>query len=91
MPTSRVGIYTSIQRSNFGWLTNSCLNIDGISASRFVASDAKLRDGIVRGVETNLQRADYTPLFAKYGLVHRAPLVDAPKAENVGKNLGSCP
>ena len=40
------------------------------------ADDQQLRLKIERAVTNLLQRAEFTAIFAKYGLVHRAPLVE---------------
>jgi len=40
------------------------------------ADDQQLRHQIKRAVTNLLRRAEFTAIFAKYGLVHRAPLVE---------------
>ena len=45
------------------------------------ADDKRLREQISQAVETCLQRAEFIPVFAKYGLTHRAPLVEIKAAD----------
>jgi polar amino acid transport system substrate-binding protein len=45
------------------------------------ADDEALRTQIDQAVRTCLQKAKFVPLFADYGLVHRAPLVKKPQAQ----------
>lgn len=42
------------------------------------AADSSLRDEISRVIDDGLRQAKFPPLFARYGLVHRPPLVDGP-------------
>jgi ABC-type amino acid transport substrate-binding protein len=54
--------------------------------------DKKLQEQISAAVEASLQRAEFAQVFAKFGLTHRAPLVDnetadAPIAENTWQRV----
>lgn len=46
------------------------------------AGDGKLREQISRAIENCLQRAEFTPIFAEFGLTHRAPLIGAGTVQN---------